>query len=34
VAGFLRGPDVKPWSQRVGGLVLIAAGLLTVTLAA
>ena len=28
-AGFLRGPDVQLWSQRVGGAVLIAAGLLT-----
>ena len=30
VAGKLKGPDVKLWSQRVGGAVLIAAGLLTV----
>ena len=30
VAGFLKGPAVKLWSQRVGGAVLIAAGLLTV----
>ena len=28
-AGFLKGPDVQLWSQRVGGAVLIAAGLLT-----
>lgn len=28
-AGFLRGPAVQLWSQRVGGVVLIAAGLLT-----
>ena len=28
-AGFLKGPDVRLWSQRIGGLVLIAAGLLT-----
>jgi threonine/homoserine/homoserine lactone efflux protein len=28
-AGFLRGPEVQLWSQRAGGVVLIAAGLLT-----
>lgn len=28
-AGFLKGPEVQLWSQRVGGIVLIAAGLLT-----
>ena len=28
-AGFLKGPDVQLWSQRAGGVVLIAAGLLT-----
>ncbi len=28
-AGFLKGPEVQLWSQRVGGAVLIAAGLLT-----
>ena len=33
VAGKLKGPEVKLWSQRVGGAVLIAAGLLTVTTA-
>jgi len=32
VAGFLKGPGVRLWSQRVGGLVLVAAGLLTVFL--
>ncbi|HYD13742.1 MAG TPA: LysE family translocator [Allosphingosinicella sp.] len=32
VAGFLKGPDVKLWSQRVGGAVLVAAGVLTVAL--
>jgi threonine/homoserine/homoserine lactone efflux protein len=32
VAGFLKGDGVKLWSQRIGGLVLIAAGLLTVLL--
>lgn len=32
-AGFLKGPDVKLWSQRAGGTVLIAAGLLTALLA-
>jgi threonine/homoserine/homoserine lactone efflux protein len=30
VAGKLKGPGVRLWSQRVGGAVLIAAGLLTV----
>lgn len=30
VAGKLKGPGVKFWSQRAGGAVLIAAGLLTV----
>jgi threonine/homoserine/homoserine lactone efflux protein len=30
IAGKLKGPGVKLWSQRVGGAVLIAAGLLTV----
>lgn len=34
VAGFLKGPSVKLWSQRVGGGVLIAAGLLTLSVAA
>ncbi len=29
VAGFLKGDEVKLWSQRVGGVVLIVAGLLT-----
>jgi threonine/homoserine/homoserine lactone efflux protein len=29
VAGFLKGDEVQLWSQRVGGVVLIAAGLLT-----
>jgi threonine/homoserine/homoserine lactone efflux protein len=29
VAGFLKGNEVKLWSQRIGGAVLIAAGLLT-----
>ena len=29
VAGFLKGNEVKLWSQRVGGAVLVAAGLLT-----
>jgi threonine/homoserine/homoserine lactone efflux protein len=29
VAGFLKGDEVKLWSQRIGGAVLIAAGLLT-----
>ena len=33
VAGFLKGPAVKLWSQRAGGAVLIAAGLLTVFVA-
>lgn len=33
VAGKLKGPEVKLWSQRVGGAVLIAAGLLTVVTA-
>jgi threonine/homoserine/homoserine lactone efflux protein len=32
VAGFLKGNEVKLWSQRIGGVVLIAAGLLTVLL--
>jgi len=32
VAGFLKGPEVQLWSQRVGGTVLILAGLLTVLL--
>ena len=32
VAGFLKGPAVRLWSQRIGGAVLIAAGLLTVFL--
>ena len=31
VAGKLKGPGVRLWSQRVGGAVLIAAGLLTVS---
>lgn len=31
VAGKLKGPAVRLWSQRVGGTVLIAAGLLTVS---
>lgn len=31
-AGFLKGPEVQLWSQRVGGVVLIAAGLLTAIL--
>ena len=34
VAGFLKGPSVKLWSQRAGGAVLVAAGLLTVSVAA
>jgi threonine/homoserine/homoserine lactone efflux protein len=29
VAGFLKGPEVQLWSQRVGGSVLVVAGLLT-----
>jgi threonine/homoserine/homoserine lactone efflux protein len=29
VAGFLKGPNVQLWSQRVGGSVLVLAGLLT-----
>jgi threonine/homoserine/homoserine lactone efflux protein len=29
VAGFLKGPEVQLWSQRVGGAVLTMAGLLT-----
>ena len=33
-AGFLKGPAVRLWSQRAGGAVLIAAGLLTVSVAA
>ena len=28
-ASFLKGPEVQLWSQRVGGAVLVAAGLLT-----
>ena len=32
VAGFLKGPDVQLWSQRVGGTVLMMAGLLTALL--
>jgi threonine/homoserine/homoserine lactone efflux protein len=28
-AGFLKGPHVRLWSQRIGGVVLIAAGLFT-----
>ena len=32
VAGFLKGPQVHLWSQRVGGAVLVAAGLATATL--
>ena len=31
-AGFLKGPSVQLWSQRAGGAVLIAAGLLTALL--
>ncbi|TFI60329.1 LysE family translocator [Sphingomonas parva] len=34
IAGFLKGPDVRLWSQRIGGSVLIAAGLLTVAASA
>jgi threonine/homoserine/homoserine lactone efflux protein len=29
VAGFLNGPEVQLWSQRIGGSVLVMAGLLT-----
>ena len=29
VAGFLKGPEVQLWSQRIGGSVLVMAGLLT-----
>ena len=32
VAGYLKGDEVKLWSQRVGGAVLIGAGLLTALL--
>ena len=32
VAGFLKGPKVHLWSQRVGGAVLMAAGVATATL--
>lgn len=32
VAGLLKGDEVKLWSQRVGGAVLIGAGLLTILL--
>ena len=31
VAGFLKGPQVHLWSQRVGGAVLVAAGIATAT---
>jgi len=33
VAGFLKGPEVRLWSQRIGGAVLVAAGLLTTQVA-
>ena len=33
VAGFLRGPKVHLWSKRIGGAVLMAAGLFTATAA-
>ena len=29
IAGYLKGPEVQLWSQRVGGAVLVTAGLLT-----
>jgi hypothetical protein len=32
VAGFLKGARVHLWSQRVGGAVLMAAGVATATL--
>lgn len=32
IAGFLKGPDVQLWSQRIGGAVLVMAGLLTALL--
>ncbi len=32
VAGFLKGNEVKLWSQRIGGAVLVVAGLLTALL--
>ncbi len=33
VAGFLRGPKIHLWSKRIGGAVLMAAGLVTATAA-
>jgi len=33
IAGFLKGPRVHLWSKRVGGLVLMVAGIATATLA-
>ena len=32
IAGYLKGPKVQLWSQRIGGMVLIVAGLLTALL--
>jgi threonine/homoserine/homoserine lactone efflux protein len=34
VAGFLKGPNVFLWSQRVGGVVLMGAGIATATMSA
>ena len=32
VASFLKGPNVQLWSKRIGGAVLIAAGVATATI--